>query len=579
MNTGKEPFNKDANQESFAQLFEESCKKEKEVVQNEIVNGEIVHMGKDYAIVDIGYKSEGLVALSEFINAKGEVEAAVGDRVDVYVENIENDDGLVELSKEKADKLRIWDEVALACEKSDVVEGRVIDKVKGGLSVDIGVKAFLPGSQIDLAPVRDMDALIGKTFQFKIIKFNKQRGNIVLSRRALLEKDREAMKEKIIGELEEGKVMKGIVKNITDYGVFIDLGGMDGLLHITDMSWKRVNHPSELVSIGQTIDIKILKYDQEKNRVSLGLKQISEDPWADISQKYPVGSKISGKVVNVADYGAFVQIEDGIEGLIHISEMSWTKRIKHPSTIVNAGDTVEAVILDVDRDNRRISLGMKQIEPNPWVLLKEKYPIGTKITGKIRNITDFGLFIGVEEGIDGLIHISDISWAGKVKNLNETYKKGDDVEAVVLNIDPSSERFSLGVKQLSSDPWSLIPTKYAPGTEITGEVMKVTDFGLFVKLEEEIEGLIHVSEISEEKVDDPAKLFKVGDKVQAVVVNVDVHEKKIGLSIKELSKAGERKAYKTFKEGEAKKAKTTLGDILSESLKGAAPEKAPLEDK
>lgn len=567
MNEGNETINKEGA--SFAELYEKSIKDEKQITPGEIVSGVIIHVGKDFAVVDIGYKSEGQILLSEFVNTKGEVDAQVGDKVDVYVESIENEDGMVEISKEKADRLKIWDEVALACEKSDVVEGRIIDKVKGGLSVDIGVKAFLPGSQIDLAPVRDMDSLLGKTFEFKIIKFNKQRGNIVLSRRALLEKEREVLKEKTMEELEEGRIMKGIVKNITDYGVFIDLGGIDGLLHITDMSWKRVNHPSELVKLGQEIEVKILKYDQEKNRVSLGLKQVTEDPWADIDQKYPVGAKVSGKIVNVADYGAFVEIEEGIEGLIHISEMSWTKRIKHPSNLVTVGDTVEAIILDVDMENRRISLGMKQIEPNPWAMLKEKYPVGTQVKGTIKNITDFGLFIGIEDGIDGLVHISDVSWSSKVKNLHDVYKKGDEIEAVVTNIDPEAERFSLSIKQLSPDPWSLIPEKYPIGKKVSGEVMKVTDFGLFVKLEEELEGLIHVSEISEEKVEDPSKLYNQGDTVEAVVVNVDTHEKKIGLSIKEVSKASERVAYESFKEKESKKQKTTLGDLLPEDLKAS----------
>jgi small subunit ribosomal protein S1 len=550
--------------ESFEKLFLASVAAEKEVKEGQIVPGTVIKVGKDYVTVDIGYKSEGQVHMSEFRNRDGSCTVAVGDRVDVFLESTEDDEGLVIVSKEKADKLKIWDEVAEACEKSEVVEGRIVERVKGGVAVDIGVKAFLPGSQIDLTPVRDLDSLLGKTFQFKIIKFNKMRGNIVLSRRVLLEKEREVQRERTLQVLAEGAVLEGTVKNITDYGAFVDLGGIDGLLHITDISWKRINHPNEVLKVGETITVRVMKFDQEKERVSLGLKQMAEDPWAQADMRYPKNSRVKGKVTNLTDYGAFIEVEDGVEGLIHVSEMSWTKRIKHPSTIINLNDVVEAIVLDIDKDNRRMSLGLKQTQPNPWDDLVKKYPPGTKIKGEVRNVTDFGLFVEVEEGIDGLIHVSDLSWSAKVKNPHDVYKKGDLVEAVVLNVDPAAERFSLGIKQLGDDPWMSASDIFALGTEVTGEIVKIADFGLFVKVQDDIEGLVHVSEVAEEKVEDLSAMFKVGDKITAIIISMDPAERKMSLSIKAALRPDKGAAQ--IKKA-SKPSRPTLGDIMDEGLK------------
>jgi small subunit ribosomal protein S1 len=554
--------------ESFAALFGESIKGAKEFKEGEVVTGTVMRIEKDCALVDVGFKSEGMIPLYEFLNADGKHDIEIGDQIDVLIESYENEDGTVLLSKEKADKAKLWDEVARACEKGDLVEGKIVGKVKGGLSVDIGIKAFLPGSQIDLAPVRNMDAMLGKVFQFKIIKFNKKRGNIVLSRRVLLEKERSNLRGKTLETLEEGKIIKGAIKNITDYGAFVDLGGIDGLLHITDMSWKRINHPSEVVKIGDELDVMIIKYDRERERVSLGLKQITDDPWKGVEERYPVDSRIKGKIVSLTDYGAFVEIEGGVEGLIHISEMSWTKRIKHPSQILNAGDEVETVILGVDIANRKIALGLKQVQPNPWAVLEQRYPRGAKITGTIKNITDFGIFVGIDEGIDGLIHVSDLSWSQKI-NPNEAYKKGDTIEAIVLNIDAENERFSLGVKQLSDDPWNSVANRFTAGSVVEGEVIKITDFGIFVRLEGGIEGLVHVSEISEEHVDDPKQHAKVGDPIKVLVLNVDPDEKRISLSIKELKNA-DAKRPSNNRSSATTTSSSTFGDLMPEELKRSA---------
>lgn len=562
------------NQDSFEKLFLSSVSDVKEVKEGQIISGTVIKITHDMVMVDIGYKSEGRVPRSEFLDEKGNVTINVGDKVDVFLENMEDDEGLVIVSKEKADKLRIWDEIAEACERGDIIEGRVTERVKGGLAVDIGVKAFLPGSQIDLSPIRDLDKLLGNTYQFKIIKFNKLRGNIVLSRRAILEKEREVVRQKTLSVIEEGSIVKGTVKNLTDYGAFIDLGGIDGLLHITDLSWKRINHPNEVLKIGEEIQVKVLKYDTSKERVSLGLKQMISDPWQGVDMKYPRNAKIKGKVVNLTDYGAFVEIEEGIEGLIHVSEMSWTKRVKHPSAIIKVGDEVEAIILDIDMENRRMSLGLKQTQPNPWDELVRKYPPGTKIRGEVKNLTDFGIFVEVEKDIDGLVHISDLSWSNKIKNPHDVYKKGDLVETVVLNVDPSAERFALGIKQLNTDPWQEAMDKYSIGSEVEGEVVKVTDFGLFVQVTDEVEGLVHVSEISEEKVEKPSALYKVGDKIKAIVLSVDPGERKMSLSMK-AAKAGQGKKIAE----KAKKAvyKPTLGDLMGEELKSMVTKKEQKE--
>jgi len=556
--------------ESFEDLFESSLK---ELKPGNVVTGTIVQVNPDSVVVDVGGKSEGVIPTSEFYDEGGAIQLNVGDQFDVLIERTENESGLISLSKEKADRQKIWSSL----EEDSIVEGRILSRIKGGLSVDIGVNAFLPGSQVDLRPVRNLEKMIGETYKFKIIKLNKRRGNIVLSRRVLLEGEREKMRGRTLETLEEGQVVDGVVKNLTDYGAFIDLGGIDGLLHITDMSWGRVNHPSDILAVGDKVNVKVLKFDRERERVSLGLKQTTPDPWLDVEAKYPVGEKITGKIVSLTDYGAFVELEEGVEGLIHVSEMSWTKRIKHPNKILNVGDEVESVVLALDIPNRRISLGLKQIEPNPWEVIGEKFPVGTIIEGQVKNITDFGVFVGVDEGIDGLVHISDLSWVKRVKHPSELFKKGDLVKAVVLNIDRENERFSLGIKQLAQDPWESIPVRYAPGTIVRGKVTSVTDFGIFLELEEGIEGLIHVSEISHEKIDNPKDFTKVGDELEAGVLNIDTVDRKIGLSIKHLAQQKEKAEVDAFM-GAQQRATSNLGDLLQGALKKTDSEQESSEE-
>jgi len=531
--------------DDFATLFEESSGGSHLEI-GEVVSGKVIAIGAETVTVDIGYKSEGEVPKHEFKQPDGSYDVHVGDTIKVFFEAVEDEEGSVWLSKEKADQLKIWDELQDAYNQESIVQGKVIQRVKGGLSVDIGVPAFLPGSQVDLRPVRNLDDLIGKTFPFKILKFNKKRGNIVLSRRVLLEKEREAIRKETLERMQEGVVLEGIVKNITDYGAFIDLGGVDGLLHITDMSWGRVGHPSEILSFGNRIHVKVLRYDRERERVSLGLKQTTPDPWTSAALKYPMGTVVQGKVVSLTDYGAFVALEEGIEGLIHISEMSWIKKVRHPSQILSVGDIVETKVLNLDVANQRISLGLKQTEPNPWSLLKDKYPKGSRVKGTIRNITDFGLFVGIEEGIDGLVHISDISWTHKVKHPGELFKKGDEIEAVVLNIDEDNNKFSLGIKQLEKDPWDNIPDRHRVGDLLRGQITNITDFGVFLEIEKGIEGLIHISELSEERVEDIRNFASVGDSLEAKIIHLDPRERKIGLSIKALKKDQEKAAMDAF---------------------------------
>jgi len=546
--------------EDFAKLFAESEAKGGQIEEGKVIRGTVIQLSKDYAVIDIGYKSEGQVPINEFVAVPGQEPAVkVGDAVDVLVEARENDSGMVVLSKEKADKMRIWDEISAACERDELVEGVIVGRVKGGLSVDIGVKAFLPGSQVDIRPVRNLDKLIGEKFRFKVIKFNKKRGNIVLSRRVLLEKEREELKKETLKNLKEGAILKGVVKNLTDYGAFIDLGGIDGLLHVTDMSWGRIGHPSEMFEVGQEVRVVVLKFDPATERVSLGLKQIQEDPWHRADEKYPVGTRVKGKVVSLTDYGAFIELEQGVEGLVHVSEMSWTKRVKHPSKLLATGTEVEAVVLDIDPKAKRISLGMKQIEPNPWTLLEDKYPIGSVIRGEVRNVTDFGIFVGVEEGIDGLVHVSDISWNERIKHPGEKFKKGDIVEAVVLNIDVENERFSLGVKQLTPDPWTTLPERHPVGSKVKGKVTKVTDFGAFVEVEPGIEGLVHVSEMKDERVENPRDVVKEGEEIDVKVIDMDTQERKVALSIKALNRDDDDYREYLRKQGDAR---ARLGDLM-----------------
>jgi len=560
--------------ESFQELYESSLVN---IQEGEVIHGKIIQITDDFVMVDIGYKSEGQIRIDEFRDEDGIIQAAVGDEVDALLEYREDDDGAIVLSKDKALKIKIWDDISAIYNNDGIIEGMVVSKVKGGLAVDIGIQAFLPGSQVDLRPVRNLESLINQTFQFKILKYNKKRRNVVLSRRALLEKERDHLKAQTLAELEEGKVIEGTVKNITDYGVFVDLGGIDGLLHITDMSWGRVGHPSEMCQISEKINVKVLQFDRNNERVSLGLKQLVADPWTTAAGKYPLGTRVQGRVVSLTDYGAFVEIEEGVEGLIHISEMSWTRKIRHPSKILSVGDMVEAVVLDINVDNKRISLGMKQIEPNPWDVIAEKYPVDTIIAGKIKNITDFGVFIGIDEGIDGLVHISDISWTKRIKHPSEVFKKGQEVQAKVLNIDKANERFSLGIKQLEADPWQSIPERYPVGAVITGPITNVTDFGLFVELEEGIEGLVHVSEISKEKIKSPVGQFKVGDTVTAKVINLSPKDRKIGLSMKKVEEHDERSSYHDYVNN-ARAATSNLGELLKEEMEARAQTTSSSED-
>ncbi len=520
----------------------------KDLKEGEIVQGEIIQVTQDHVIVDVGYKSEGRIPIAQFKDREGNVTVKVGDSVRVYLEQWEDDDGEIVLSKDKADQLRVWEEINKVIEKDGVIEGKVNALIKGGLAVDIGVQAFLPGSQVDLHPVRDLSVLIGKIFKFKVLKFNKKRGNIVLSRRALLEKEREKLRKETISTLKEGDIIDGMVKNITDYGIFVDLGGIDGLLHITDISWGRVTNPSELFKVGERIKVKVINFDRENERVSLGYKQIRPDPWTKAEEKYPVGARIKGRIVNITNYGAFIELEEGIEGLIHISEMSWIKKMKHPSQLLSIGDVVEAMVLDLDVQRKRISLSLKQLELNPWVIMEEKYPPGTVIEGKVKNVTDFGIFIGFDEGIDGLVHISDISWTQKIKHPSELYKKGQEVRAVVLSIDKENERFSLGIKQLEKDPWEGITDRFQKGQQVTGTVTNVTSFGVFLELGEGIEGLVHVSELGDIKVQN----VKSGEALSAVVTNIDRKGRKMSLSIKEIKDTAEKEDVAAFMESQEK---------------------------
>jgi len=549
-------------EESFAELFESGVPAIKE---GAVVVGTILRADPENVLVDIGFKSEGLIPTWQFAGANHIAKIEVGQRVEVMIEDLETEDGVVLLSKEKADRVRIWHNLAAAYESDQAVEGVITGRVKGGLQVNLnGVNAFLPGSQVDLRPVRNLERVIGETHKFKIIKFNQRRGNIVLSRRALLEHERQSMREDTLKVLEEGTVVEGIVKNLTDYGAFVDLGGVDGLLHITDMSWGRIGHPSELFHVGDHVKVRVLKFDRETERVSLGLKQTQPDPWQNVSDRYPIGLRIRGKIVSLADYGAFVELEPGIEGLIHISEMSWTKRVKHPSKVVAIGDEVDCIVLDVEEPERKISLGMKQVEPNPWSLLEQKYPPGTRVSGVVRNVTNFGVFVGIEEGIDGLVHVSDISWTEKIRDPKDLYKKGDEVQAVVLKVDKDNEKFSLGIKQLSRDPWEAIPDKYPVGTRITGRVTSIADFGAFVELEEGIEDLVYASEIGR-NVDNIRDVVKEGQTVEALVVRVDAAEHRLALSMRAIEEREQREAIDRVG-AQVRTQTATLADRMPEGL-------------
>ena len=506
-----------------------------EFEEGEVVRGRVVHVGTSEVLVDVGYKSEGAIPIEEF-HRHGAL-PKVGEEIEVYLEAKEDSEGLIVLSKDKADKIKVWDAITQAYEKAQPVEGRVVEVVKGGLAVDVGVKAFLPGSQVDLRPVKNLASMVGQLIRAKVIKLNRRRGNVVLSRRSVLEEEREEKKKHTLEVLNEGMVLTGTVKNITDYGAFIDLGGIDGLLHVTDMRWGRVGHPSEIFQVGDQVEVVVLHFDRESGRVSLGYKQKSNDPWETVETRFAPGTKTHGRVVSLTNYGAFVELEPGVEGLVHVSEMSWTRRVRHPSKLVNVGDEVEVIVLDVNRAAKRISLGMKQVEPDPWTTIEERYKPGTRVSGKVRNLTDFGAFIELEPGVDGLLHISDMSWTRNVGHPSEVLKKGQDIETQILNIDRDNKRISLGLKQIQPDPWSTVAQRYPMGSRVTGKVVRLTDFGAFVELEPGVDGLLHISQMAHRPIATPGEVVNVGDELTLLVIRVDPHERRIGLSLKELAHA------------------------------------------
>jgi small subunit ribosomal protein S1 len=551
-------------EEDFMQMLEES---ERTVKPGEIVRGRVVKIGAEVVTVDIGYKSEGHIPLGEFRSRDGRIAVHEGDEIDVYFDAADAEQEGIVLSRAKAEQFRIWRDIENAYTNKTPIEGAIVGKVKGGLKVDIGVAAFLPGSHVDLRPVRDLDRFVGKRGKFAVLKYNRARANVVVSRRAILELERDSLREETLRLLEEGVIIEGAVKNITDYGAFVDLGGIDGLLHITDMSWGRIGHASEMLTVGEKIKVVILKFDPEKERVSLGLKQLVPDPWGTVTERYAVGARVRGKVVSLADYGAFIELENGVEGLLHVSEMSWTKRVTHPSKLLSVGEEVEVLILEVDPDHRRISLGLKQINPNPWEVVRASHPVGSRIQGKIKSITDFGVFVEVGEGIDGLAHISDLHWTKKVKHPSELFKKGDEVEAVVLGVDVDNERVSLGIKQAMADPWTTLSLRHPIGSRIRGKVTSVTDFGVFVEIEDGIEGLIHISQLSTERVEKPSALFQVGQEVDAEVLHIDPREHKMGLSVKALRRSEERAEMESYLKREREEARFSLEDVMPEEFR------------
>ncbi|MBI2524898.1 MAG: 30S ribosomal protein S1 [Candidatus Rokubacteria bacterium] len=505
-----------------------------DIEEGEVVRGRVVEVRDSEVLVDIGYKSEGTIPIEEFRHAGA---PKVGDEIEVYLEAKEDNEGLIVLSKDKADKIKVWDAISRSYESGTPVEGRVVEVVKGGLAVDVGVRAFLPGSQVDLRPVKNLNSLVGQTIRAKVIKLNRRRGNVVLSRRTVLEEEREEKKKHTLAVLSEGMVLTGAVKNITDYGAFIDLGGIDGLLHVTDMSWGRIGHPSEIFQVGDQVEVVVLHFDRETGRVSLGYKQKSSDPWATVDQRYPVGGKVQGRVVSLTNYGAFIELEPGVEGLVHVSEMSWTRRVRHPSKLVNVGDTVEVQVLDVNKATKRISLGMKQVESDPWTTIDERYTPGQRLQGRVRNLTDFGAFVELEPGVDGLLHISDMSWTRNIGHPSELLKKGQAIDTQILNVDRENKRISLGLKQIQPDPWESVAQRYPMGSRVTGKVVRLTDFGAFVELEPGVDGLLHISQMSSRPIGSPSEIVNVGDELTLLVIRVDPNERRIGLSLKELAAA------------------------------------------
>ncbi|WP_419592118.1 30S ribosomal protein S1 [Thiolapillus sp.] len=552
--------------ESFAELLEESFTNTN-LKLGAIVIGTVVGIDNESVIVNAGLKSEGVIPKSQFMNQDGELEVSVGDQVEVALEAVEDGSGMTRLSREKAKRHHAWAKLEKAFDNEEIVTGRITGKVKGGFTVDLqDLRAFLPGSLVDVRPVRDTAYLEGKDLEFKVIKLDQKRNNVVVSRRAVVEQEYSEEREKVLESLEEGVVIKGIVKNLTDYGAFVDLGGVDGLLHITDMAWKRVKHPSEVVEIGDEIDVRVLKFDKEKMRVSLGLKQLGEDPWDNIMRRYPVGTRLFGKVTNLADYGAFVEIEEGVEGLVHVSEMDWTNKNIHPSKVVQLGDEMEVMVLDIDEERRRISLGMKQCKPNPWDEFADSHKKGDHVTGKIKSITDFGIFIGLDGGIDGLVHLSDITWDEPGEDLIRDYKKGQELETVVLSVDPERERISLGIKQLDQDPFSTYLATHDKGSIVTGTIKEVDAKGATVELAEGVDGYIRASEISRDRVEDARTVLKEGEEVEAKFTGVDRKNRALMLSIKGKDFDEEKATIESYKSGGALAGSASLGDLLKDQL-------------
>ncbi|HYE34537.1 30S ribosomal protein S1 [Methylocaldum sp.] len=551
--------------DSFAQLFEESLAKA-EMRPGSIITGTVIDIGPDVVVVNAGLKSEGVIPKWQFLNADGQIEVQIGDTVEVALDMLEDGLGATLLSRDKAKRLKAWQDLEQAHEKNETVAGRITGKVRGGFTVAVGaLRAFLPGSLVDVRPVRDTSYLEGRDLEFKVIKIDQKRNNVVLSRRAVVESEFSAEKEALLENLKEGAIVMGVVKNLTDYGAFIDLGGIDGLLHITDMAWKRVRHPSEAVQIGQEIQVKVLKFDQEKNRVSLGLKQLGEDPWLNIARRYPPGTRLFGKVSNLTDYGCFVELEEGVEGLVHVSEMDWTNKNVNPAKVIQLGEEVEVMVLDIDEERRRISLGMKQCKPNPWEEFAGSHKKGDKIKGSIKSITDFGIFIGLEGAIDGLVHLSDISWSVPGEEAIRQYKKGDEVETIILAIDPERERISLGIKQLEQDPFQNYLATYEKGSVVTGVVKEVDAKGAIITLADSVEGYLRASEISRDRVEDARTQLKVGDEVEAKFIGVDKKNKAITLSVKAKDQEEEAAVIKGYSQ-QSSSGMPTLGDIFKEQM-------------
>jgi small subunit ribosomal protein S1 len=552
--------------ESFAELFEQSLKTSK-IAPGGLIVGEVMRIENDFVVVDAGLKSEGIIPLEQFRDGTGELTVKVGDRIDVVLEYMENGHGETQLSREKAQRARAWDELDKAFEAQAIVKGVITEKVKGGFTVLVdGVRAFLPGSLVDVRPVRDSTYLEGKELEFKVIKLDRKRNNVVVSRRAVVETEMSAERDSLLSNLQEGQIIKGVVKNLTDYGAFVDLGGVDGLLHITDIAWKRVKHPSEVLKIGDEIEAKVLRFDRERNRVSLGLKQLGDDPWVDLARRYPEGTRLFGKVTNITDYGAFVEIEPGVEGLVHVSEMDWTNKNIHPSKVMQLGDEVEVMVLDIDTERRRISLGIKQCQPNPWEEFAANHNKGDKVNGQIKSITDFGVFVGLEGGIDGLIHLSDLSWNQPGEEAVRNFKKGDEIEATILAIDPERERISLGIKQMEGDPFSNFVAEHSKGSIVKGKIISVDAKGATVNLGgPEVEGYLRASELSRDRVEDARSLLKEGDEVEAKITTIDRKNRKISLSIKAKDMEEETEAVQEYSRKPGSVG-SLLGDKLKEKL-------------